>query len=254
MCYRVATANPGYPGEVIRIGTSGWRYPEWRDGFYRNVPQRLWLSHLAAHVATIEINSSFYRLQPPSHYRKWAAETPPEFTFAVKGPKLITHLKRLRHSENELKTFIDSLALGPKQGPIIWQLPPTLRFDPGLLGDFVSTLPPGRHAIEPRHESFRTDVYFDLMHGHNVAHVVSDAPTFPCIEAVTADFAYVRLHGHDELYISSYDDEQLDGWAQKIQNWARDTYVYFDNTMKGAAPTNAQGLARRLTVPIASHT
>jgi uncharacterized protein YecE (DUF72 family) len=239
---------------VIRIGTSGWRYPEWRDGFYRNVPQRLWLSHLAAHVATIEINSSFYRLQPPSHYRKWAAETPPEFTFAVKGPKLITHLKRLRHTETELKTFIDSLALGPKQGPIIWQLPPTLRFDPGLLQDFLATLPPGRHAIEPRHESFRTDVYFDLLHGHNVAHVVSDAPTFPCIEAVTADFAYVRLHGHDELYISSYDDEQLDGWAQKIRDWNRDTYVYFDNTMKGAAPTNAQGLARRLNVPLASHT
>lgn len=182
---------------MIRIGTSGWRYPEWRDGFYRNVPQRLWLSHLAAHVATIEINSSFYRLQPPSHYRKWAAETPPEFTFAVKGPKLITHLKRLRHTENELRTFIDSIALGPKQGPIIWQLPPTLRFDPGLLEDFLATLPPGRHAIEPRHESFRSDAYFDLMHTHNVAHVVSDAPTSPCIEAVTADFAYVRLHGHD---------------------------------------------------------
>jgi uncharacterized protein YecE (DUF72 family) len=234
---------------VIRIGTSGWRYPEWRDGFYREIPQRRWLSHLAAHVTTIEINGSFYRLQPPANYRKWAAETPPGFTFAVKGPKLITHVKRLRDIADPLKTFLGSLALGPKQGPIIWQLPPTLRFEPAVLETFLATLPPGRHALEPRHESFRADAYFDLLHAHNVAHVVSDAPTFPCIDAVTADFAYIRLHGHDELYISSYDDEQLDEWAQKIRDWNRDTYVYFDNTMKGAAPYNALSLMARPRSP-----
>jgi uncharacterized protein YecE (DUF72 family) len=239
---------------VIRIGTSGWRYPEWRNDFYRNVPQRLWLAHLAAHVGTIEINSSFYRLQPRSNYQKWAAQTPDDFVFAVKGSRLITHHKRLRHVEDALKTFTSSLGLGTKQGPILWQLPSTLRFDPALLTDFLAMLPSGRHALEPRHESFRTDAYFDLLHAHNVAHVVSDAPTFPCIEAVTADFAYIRLHGHDELYISSYDDEQLDEWAQKIRDWNRDTYVYFDNTMHGAAPWNAQALAQHLGVPIASNT
>ncbi|MCX2954356.1 DUF72 domain-containing protein [Lentzea sp. NEAU-D7] len=232
---------------MISIGTSGWRYPEWRDGFYRGVPQRLWLSHLAAQMDTIEINSSFYRLQPTSNYRKWVAETPPDFVFAVKGSKLITHVKRLRDIEDPLKTFTESLALGPKQGPIIWQLPPSLRFDRATLQDFLAALPPGRHALEPRHESFRTDAYFDLLHAHNVAHVVSDAPTFPCIEAVTADFAYLRLHGHDELYISSYDDDQLDEWAGKIHEWDRDTYVYFDNTMHGAAPYNALSLMARST-------
>ncbi|WP_053738582.1 DUF72 domain-containing protein [Nocardia sp. NRRL S-836] len=237
---------------MIRIGTSGWRYPEWRDGFYRNVPQRLYLSHLAAHVDTIEINSSFYRLQPPAYYRKWVAETPDGFTFAVKGSKLITHNKRLRNVEEALTAFIESLALGPKQGPLIWQLPPSLRFDKAVLQDFLAALPPGRHALEPRHESFRTDTYFDLLHAHNVAHVVSDAPTFPCIEAVTADFAYVRLHGHDELYISNYSDAQLDEWAHKIHDWDRDTYVYFDNTMHGAAPYNALSLAQRLGAPIRS--
>ena len=235
---------------MIRIGTSGWRYPEWRNDFYRNVPQRRWLAHLSAHVRTIEINGSFYRLQPPSNYQKWAAETPPDFTFAVKGSRLITHHKRLRHIEDALKTFTSSLALGDKQGPILWQLPSTLRFDRAVLQDFLAALPPGRHAIEPRHESFRTDAYFDLLHTHNVAHVVSDAPTFPCIEAVTADFAYVRLHGHDELYISSYDDEQLDEWAQKIRDWDRDTYVYFDNTMYGAAPYNALSLMARSRSPV----
>jgi uncharacterized protein YecE (DUF72 family) len=239
---------------MIRIGTSGWRYPEWREGFYRAVPQRRWLGHLATHLDTIEINGSFYRLQPTSNYRKWAAETPRNFTFAVKGSKLITHVKRLRHVEDLLKTFLGSLALGPKQGPILWQLPPTLRFDQAVLRDFLAALPPGRHAIEPRHDSFRTDAYFDLLRAHNVAHVVSDAPTFPCIEAVTADFAYIRLHGHDELYISSYDDEQLEAWARKIRDWDRDTYVYFDNTMKGAAPYNALALAQCLDQPIASHT
>ncbi|HUQ58585.1 DUF72 domain-containing protein [Lentzea sp.] len=239
---------------MIRIGTSGWRYPEWRDGFYRGVPQRLWLSHLASHVGTIEINSSFYRLQPPAYYQKWAASTPPDFVFAVKGPKLITHVKRLRHVEDALKAFTESLALGPKQGPVIWQLPPSLRFDAALVRDFLALLPPGRHAFEPRHESFRTDAYFDLLRAHNIAHVVSDAPTFPCIEAVTADFAYVRLHGHDELYISSYSDEQLDEWAHKIRDWDRDTYVYFDNTMQGAATGNAETLAQLLETPIRSHT
>ncbi|MFC3897216.1 DUF72 domain-containing protein [Lentzea rhizosphaerae] len=239
---------------MIRIGTSGWRYPEWRDGFYRGVPQRLWLSHLAAHVATIEINGSFYRLQPPSNYQKWAAQTPDDFLFAVKGSRLITHHKRLRHVEDALKTFTSSLALGTKQGPILWQLPSTLRFDEAVLRDFLAMLPPGRHALEPRHESFRTDAYFDVLRAHNVAHVVSDAPTFPCIEAVTADFAYVRLHGHDELYISSYDDEQLDEWARKIRDWDRDTYVYFDNTMEGAAPRNAEALAQCLDQPLASRT
>ncbi|WP_330277960.1 DUF72 domain-containing protein [Lentzea sp. NBC_00516] len=238
---------------MIRIGTSGWRYPEWRDGFYRGIPQRRWLGHLAEHVGTIEINSSFYHPQPPSNYRKWVAETPPDFTFAVKGPKLITHVRRLRNAEEPLKAFAGSLALGPKQGPVLWQLPPTLRFDRAVLTEFLAALPPGRHAVEPRHESFRDDAYFDLLHAHNVAHVVSDAPTFPCIEAVTADFAYVRLHGHDELYISSYDDRQLDEWARKIRAWDRDTYVYFDNTMRGAAPYNALALAQRLGTPIRSH-
>ncbi|GGN27818.1 hypothetical protein GCM10011609_83410 [Lentzea pudingi] len=238
---------------MIRIGTSGWRYPEWRDDFYRGVPQRLWLSHLAQHVRTIEINSSFYHPQPASNYRKWVAETPPDFVFAVKGPKQITHVQRLRHVEDPLKTFADSLALGTKQGPILWQLPPSLRFDRATIQDFLAALPQGRHALEPRHESFRTDAYFDLLRAHNVAHVVSDAPTFPCIEAVTADFAYLRLHGHDELYISSYDDEQLDEWAGKIRGWDRDTYVYFDNTMHGAAPHNALALAQRLDTPIRSH-
>ncbi|GAB2841160.1 DUF72 domain-containing protein [Lentzea nigeriaca] len=239
---------------MIRVGTSGWRYPEWRDGFYRGIPQRRWLSHLARHFGTIEINGSFYRLQPPSSYQKWAAETPDDFLFAVKGSRLITHHKRLRHIEDALQNFTSSLALGTKQGPILWQLPSTLRFDPAVLKDFLAALPPGRHAFEPRHESFRTDAYFDLLQQHNVAHVVSDAPTFPCIEAVTADFAYIRLHGHDELYISSYSDEQLDEWASKIRDWDRDTFVYFDNTMKGAAPGNAQKLAQRLGVPLASHT
>jgi uncharacterized protein YecE (DUF72 family) len=238
---------------VISIGTSGWRYPEWRDGFYRGVPQRRWLGHLAEHVATIEINSSFYRLQPQSNYHKWTAETPPDFTFAVKGPKLITHVKRLRDVEEPLRTFLDSITLSTKRGPIIWQLPPSLRFDRAVLRDFLEALPAGRHALEPRHESFRTDTYFELLRAHNIAHVVSDAPTFPCIEAVTADFAYVRLHGHDELYISSYDDQQLDRWAEKIRDWDRDTYVYFDNTMKGAAPYNALALAQRLETPIRSH-
>ena len=228
------------------VGTSGWRYPPWRGVFYPpGLPQRRELAHLAGLMNSVEINGSFYSLQRPESYRAWAAETPDDFVFAVKGSRYITHLKQLRDVRVPLANFLASglLALGPKLGPLLWQLPPRLRFDAARIDEFLALLPrstgaaaqlagehderldgraetttdadrPLRHALEVRHESFRDPAFVELLRAHDVALVVADtAGTFPHLEDVTAGFVYVRLHGDTELYTSGYSPEALDGWA-----------------------------------------
>ncbi len=237
----------------IRIGTSGWTYPEWRGSFYpKGLPQKQELEHLAARVDSLELNGTFYALRQPSHYRSWAARTPDDFVLAVKAPKLITHTKRLRHVEHDLTEFFDSGVdeLGAKLGPILWQLPPSLPFEPTRLATFLASLPDARHAIEARHPSFHSPDFLDLLRAHDVAAVLADsAGRFPVIDEPTADFVYVRLHGSQELYASDYGPAELDDWAARVRTWAedRDVFVYFDNTMAGAAPYNAIGLADRLS-------
>jgi uncharacterized protein YecE (DUF72 family) len=265
-----------------RVGTSGWRYPPWRRTFYpEGLAQRRELEHLSRCVDTIEINGSFYSLQRPENYRAWAAETPDDFVFAVKGGRFITHLKQLRDVEQPVANFFASgvLGLGPKLGPLLWQLPPRLRFDAARIAEFLSVLPhttteaaalaarhderldgraltetdadrPLRHALEVRHESFRDPAFPALLREHGVALVLADsAGTWPVFEEVTADFVYVRLHGQDELYASGYTPAALDAWAERVQAWrddGMDAYVYFDNDMKVHAPYDAIALAERL--------
>ncbi|MBV9847013.1 MAG: DUF72 domain-containing protein [Kutzneria sp.] len=238
---------------VIRVGTSGWVYPEWRGVFYpKGLPQRRELEYLSRRVNSIEINGSFYSLRQPSNYRAWAATTPDDFVFAVKGIRQVTHVKRLRNIERPLADFFASgvLELGHKLGPVLWQLPPSVRFDPEVLDGFLRLLPRTvRHALEVRHPSFRDPTFFRLMHANNVASVVADtAGTWPRFDEITADFVYVRLHGDEELYASGYTDRALDRWASRIRDWARDrdAFVYFDNTMRARAPHDAVALASRL--------
>ncbi|MBF6353947.1 DUF72 domain-containing protein [Nocardia higoensis] len=264
----------------IRIGTSGWVYPPWRGVFYpEGLPHKNELAYLAQRFDSVEINGSFYALQRPSSYQRWAAQTPSDFRFAVKGSRFITHMKRLRGGESALANFLASgvLALEEKLGPILWQLPPTFRYDPEALAGFFQALPrstahaaeiachhdhrvtdphttvgadrPMRHALEIRHPSFLTTEFCDLLRRYGIAVVVADtAGTFPLIEEVTADFVYVRLHGHEELYVSGYTDEGLDMWAGKIRRWAEkgDVYAYFDNDAKVMAPRDALALRERL--------
>ncbi|MEO6765298.1 MAG: DUF72 domain-containing protein [Umezawaea sp.] len=267
----------------IRIGTSGWVYPPWRGVFYpEGLARKRELDHLSRQVTSVEVNGSFYSLQRPSSYLKWAAQTPDDFVFAVKGGRFITHLKRLRDSGDTLANFFASgvLALGPKLGPLLWQLPPTLQFDADLLAEFFGNLPrtttaaaelaarhdervdpawtttdadrPLRHALEVRHPSFVDPSFPALLREHGVALVVADsAGKFPRLEEVTADFAYVRLHGADELYVSGYTDEALDEWAAKVRAWAStgDVFVYFDNDAKVMAPRDAMALLRKVEQP-----
>ena len=260
----------------LRIGLSGWSYPRWRGVFYPAALARgTELAYAAQLFTSVEINASFYRLQRAETFERWAQQTPAEFVFAVKGSRYITHLKRLE-SRTALANFFASgvLALGAKLGPLLWQLPPTLRFDPALIGPFLDLLPrsmsaaaelatahdervtsytggiaadrPLRHAIEVRHESFRDARLYDLLRERSVALVVADsAGHFPQIFENTAGFSYVRLHGQDELYTSGYDDASLRRWAGRIAQWradGRDVYVYFDNDAKVRAPVDAMRL------------
>jgi uncharacterized protein YecE (DUF72 family) len=263
------------------VGTSGWRYPPWRRTFYPvGLRQRDELAHLSRRVNSIEINGSFYSLQRPESWEAWAAQTPDDFVFAVKGPRFVTHLKQLRDVETPLANFLASgvLALGPKLGPVLWQLPPRMRFDAERIGTFLAMLPtstaaaahvaeqhderldgrartttdadrPLRHAVEPRHESFRDPAFVALLRKHGVALVHADsAGTWPVFDESTADFRYVRLHGADELYASGYTADALDAWAARIRGWREDAFVYFDNDAKVHAPYDAIALAERLSL------
>ncbi|KAA9161903.1 DUF72 domain-containing protein [Amycolatopsis acidicola] len=262
------------------MGTSGWRYPPWRGVFYpKGLAQRRELEYLSRQVNTAEINGSFYSLQRPERYRAWAAETPEDFVFAVKGGRFITHMKRLRDVETPLANFFASgvLALGHKLGPILWQLPPNLAYEPKQLTAFFDQLPrtaraaaalarkhddklkgeahtkPGpdrkiRYALEVRHSSFEHPDFPKLLADNDIACVIADsAGTWVTLKEVTTEFVYVRLHGDKELYASGYSERALEGWAEKIRSWqGKDVYVYFDNDMKVHAPADAMALAARL--------
>ncbi len=267
---------------TTRVGISGWTYPGWRGDFYpRGLPHRAELAYAAERMGSIEVNGSFYSLQRPSSYSRWAAETPDDFVLAVKGGRFITHLKRLRDVEVPLANFLASgvLALGPKLGPLLWQLPERLDFDRALLADFLAQLPrtttqaaelarghddkvkpdrvltetdadrPVRHALEFRSPSFCCDEAFALLAEHDVACVLADsAGRWPQADADTSSLRYVRLHGDTELYASGYSDESLDRWAERCREWStdHDVLVYFDNDARGHAPYDAVRLAERV--------
>lgn len=238
---------------VARIGTSGWDYPEWRGVFYPpGLARRRWLAHLAERLDSVELNASFYRLLRPDAYRGWRAATPPGFVLAVKGSRLITHVRRLADVRELLANFFSSgvLALGDRLGPVLWQLPPSTVFDPGRLDPFLRALPrttgeaarlaaehdarlpegrvfvpagdgdrPVRHALEARHPSFAAPACAELLRARDVALVVSDSPGWPQFREVTAGFVYVRLHGAEELYVSGYPARALDAWAGAVAGW-----------------------------------
>ena len=274
----------GIDSASARIGISGWLYPRWRGDFYpKGLRQADELEYAANRLTSVEINGSFYSLQRPASWVKWRDTVPDDFAFAVKGPRFITHIKRLGDIDAPLANFLASgvLALGPKLGPVLWQLPPNLAFDEALLDAFLARLPrthgdaaaiarrhdrrmsgraayalrvpreqPLRHAVEVRHPSFESDAWRDLLERHRVASVIADtAGRYPRLDWVTADFAYARLHGEEELYTSGYDDDSLDRWAEWVRSHldaGRDAFVYFDNDVKVRAPYDAMALIARL--------
>ena len=228
----------------IRVGISGWRYVPWRGSFYpKGLVQKKELHFASRTVNSIEINGSFYALQTPERYKNWYEDAPDNFIFSVKAPRDITHFKRLRDVEEPIANFFESgvLELKEKLGPILWQFPPTFKFDKDLFTTFLKLLPtnthaitglnkhergnllkkPLRHAVEIRNESFRTEEFVTLLRDHKVALVIADtADRWPQIEEITSDFIYMRLHGDKELYQSGYSDEALDRWYKRMKLWS----------------------------------
>lgn len=236
----------------IRVGISGWSYAPWRGRFYpEGLPHKKELRFASEAFRTIEINGTFYGSQRPKSFTRWADETPDDFVFAVKGPRYITHTRRLRDIEKPLANFFATgiLQLGKKLGPILWLFPPNFQFDADLMGEFLKLLPHDmraaarlarkhekgfggavakvsenrklRHAIEIRHESFATPDFIKLLRAHRVALVCADTVEWPRLMDVTADFIYCRLHGSKELYASGYSARALSDWARRISAWSR---------------------------------
>jgi uncharacterized protein YecE (DUF72 family) len=228
------------------IGTSGWNYKKWAADFFKDVPQKRWLAFCAQHFTGIEINSTFYRLQPASTFRKWKEQTPADFGFSLKGHRFVTHNKKLLDSEEPVRrTLTPAAELGNKLTAVVWQLSHRQQKNLERLERFLSTLDHWnntRHAIEFRHASWFDNQVAAQLSEHRVAVCMSDAPDWPMWEAVTTDVVYIRLHGHTRKYASSYSTRELQEWARRIRTWLREertVHVYFDNDAEGAAPHNA---------------
>ena len=248
----VEEESPHWPETPLRIGISGWTYAPWRGVFYpKALPHRLELRYASRQHNSIEINGSFYSLQRPSSYQHWYSETPEGFLFSVKGPRFITHMKKLRDVEKPLANFFGSgvLALREKLGPVLWQFPPNFGWNEERFREFFEMLPRDtamaaelakghdeklkygvyaeadaprrlRYVVEIRHPTFLVPEFFALLREHNIAFVFADAAgKWPYTEDLTADFVYCRLHGAEQLYVSGYSDSALDWWAARIRHW-----------------------------------
>lgn len=260
----------------VLIGTSGWQYRDWRDGLYpAGVAQRRWLEHYATQYLTVENNSSFYRLPASGTFGGWRARTPDDFVMAVKASRYLTHVRKLRDPAGPVARFLGAAAgLGPKLGPILLQLPPTLKAEPALLyaclAEFrTARLPAGigrlRLAVEPRHASWWTEEIQQILAAHDAALCWADRlgrPVTPLWR--TAGWGYLRFHEGTADPWPSYGRQALRSWADRVrQAWPGDTdvYVYFNNDPGGAAVVNSAvfaalardaGLAVTRTPPVGS--
>lgn len=235
-----------------RIGTSGWQYEDWRGNFYpQDLPKVKWLESYAQHFDTVEINSTFYHLPTEAACANWRRRTPDGFTLAVKVSRFITHTKRLKEVDEAEVIFVKrARILDEKLGPLLYQLPPNFHRDDARLEAFLNGLPDDlRHVIEFRHQSWLDEVVFTMLRRYHVGLCIFDMPGFRCPLVATADFAYIRFHGSEGLYSSSYADEELADWVKKLRALAanlKDVYIYFNNDVAGFAVDNALTLRRYL--------
>lgn len=275
---------PTSPRVRIRVGIGGWSYEPWRTTFYPpGTAQARELEYASRRLTSIEVNGTFYRLQSPSTFRKWHDATPEDFVFAVKAPRFIVQRKDLAGAGTAVARFLDSgiTELGPKLGPILWQLSPTKRFRAAEIDAFLSLLPPAlgrvplRHALEVRDASFLCGSFLEIARRHGVAVVLVDDPAYPACADVTADFVYARLRRCAASVRTGYSPAALKRWAARTETWARgkhpadlprispktgispkagisanaraaaparDVFLYFINGAKERAPAAAQKL------------
>ncbi|MEO6248889.1 MAG: DUF72 domain-containing protein [Sphingomicrobium sp.] len=238
----------------MRIGIGGWTYPPWRGLFYPDdLPQRRELEYAAASFGAIEINATFYGRQSPASWADWASRVPEDFQFAIKGSRYCVTRPKLADAGEGVTTFLAQglSALGPKLGPILWMLAARRQFDREDIARFLDLLPTClegqklRHAIEPRHESFRDETFFALCRDHDAAVVFGDDDNLPCIDGDTASFTYARLQRMREDVPTGYDPESLKKFAVRAKRWSedgRDAYLFLINGAKVRAPAAAVAL------------
>jgi len=261
----------------IRVGIGGWSFAPWRGTFYpKGLVHSKELEYTSAHLTSIEINSTFYRSQNPATFRKWAAATPAGFVFAVKGSRFVTNRRVLAEAGESLQRFFASgvLELADRLGPFLWQFTPTKKFEEADFGKFLELLPETmagqklRHAVEVRHDSFKTPAFTSLLRRFSIPVVFADHDSYPAIADVTGDFVYARLQQGKDSIKTGYPPKTLDQWAQRARVWAkgeepqdlprvdeahrtpakaRDVFLYFIHEGKLRAPAAAMALIERLS-------
>lgn len=247
----------------LRIGCSGWNYRHWKGRFYPDgLPASAWLRYYVSQFDTVEINATFYRLPEPGTFAAWRAQTPDSFVMAIKGSRYLTHLKHLRDPEEPVARLFEHAApLGPRLGPVLYQLPARLRLGIPRLARFLDTLParlpddagghPLQHAVEFRDPSWYVDEVFALLGDRGVALCRHDMPGSAIADPAVGPFTYVRFHGATGRYQGSYDDAALDAWARRLadeHHAGRNVYAYFNNDGDAIATRNARTLRDRACV------
>jgi uncharacterized protein YecE (DUF72 family) len=234
----------------VVVGTSGWQYRDWRGRFYpERLAQAKWLEHYAANFATVESNNAFYRLPEPHTFAAWAARTPADFVMAVKASRYLTHIRRLRDPEEPVRRFMEHAAhLGRKLGPVLLQLPPTLKADLGALRATIERFPPEvRVAVEPRHESWFTDAARALLTELGAALCLTDSRGRRSPLWRTSGWSYLRFHQGVATPRPCYGERALAGWAETLAGAfgpEADLFVYFNNDPGCCAVRDAARFAR----------
>ena len=265
------TAKTGH----IRIGIGGWTFAPWRGTFYpKGLPHAKELAYASERLTSIEVNGTFYRTQSPQTYRKWAAEVPDGFVFALKGSRFVTNRRVLKEAGDSIKRFLESgvTELGPKLGPLLWQFAPFKKFDEADFGGFLELLPDTfdghrlRHVVEVRHDSFLTPDFIALLRQFSMPVVFTDHAEYPSIADITGPFVYARLQQGKDTVPTAYPPKALDAWAGRLSEWAkggepvdlnrvgpaakngkpRDVYAYVIHEGKVRAPAAAMALIERL--------
>jgi uncharacterized protein YecE (DUF72 family) len=241
---------------MIVVGTSGWQYKDWRGRFYpTGLPQRAWLEFFAERFASVEVNNAFYRLPERSTFQAWRDRTPDDFCVAVKASRYLTHIKRLREPAEPVARFMARAgALGDRLGPVLVQLPPTMKADPAALDETLRQFPRDvRVTVEPRHETWWTDEVRAVLEKHRAALCWADrrsAPITPLWR--TTDWGYLRFHEGRAKPWPRYGRTALSSWVDRLRDaYGGDggaagctTYVYFNNDPGGAAIVDAAAFAR----------
>src|SRR5512139_1315641 len=230
----------------LRVGTSGYQYRHWRGVLYpEGLPQREWLPHYARFFDTVELNATFYRLPTPDAVERWRTVVPRGFTFAVKGSRYLTHLKRLLDAESGLDRFYAPVSrFGAKLGPVLWQLPPHMKPELPRLDRFLGRLPAGRHVVEFRNEGWYSEETCEVLERHGVAFCEHDNIRRPP-PRLTGAFRYVRFHGTTGRYSGRYGVEALRPFAAELLAWTArggGAFVYFNNDLGGHAVLDALAL------------